>query len=264
MIVEFVGCTGAGKTSLARSLDRRGLPPDAVGLESGVRMMYDLALHHGVLRRITNPSLANIVQDAVALPFALATLHRRREFLLFARQTIRRRFPARVDRANRLRGVVRRVGMYELARTLADSDVVLSDEGTLLLAYLYALTDTDYSDSDVEMFASLAPMPDMVVYVRASTAVLVERAARRSDRHRQLGGKDDFELEQLITRTVRVFDRLVQTRALAGRVLEIENSADGEAAHARVVEALAARVSERRLELGQQRPKTTTPVLGPA
>lgn len=263
MIVEFVGCTGAGKTSLARGLERRGLPLEAGGLGSSVRMMYDLALDHGALRRITNPSLANIVQDGLALPFALATLHRRREFLLFARRTIRRRFPARVDRANRVRGVVRRIGMFELARTVADSDVVLSDEGTLLLAYLYALSDSDYSDSDLEMFASLAPLPDMVVYVRASTTALVERAARRSDRHRQLGGKGDLELERLITRTVRVFDRLVQTRPLAGRVLEIENSADGEAAQAGVVDALAARVWERRLELGQ-RPRTAAPAPGPA
>jgi thymidylate kinase len=152
--------------------------------------------------------------------------------------------------------------MYEAARRLADRDVVLSDEGTLLLAYLYALSDTGYADSDLEMFGSLAPLPDLVVYVRASTAVLVERSAQRSDRHRQLGGKDGVELGRLIARTVQVFDRLVETRALAGRTLEIDNSADGEVAHARVVDALATCISERRHELGKGRPCVTDPASG--
>jgi deoxyadenosine/deoxycytidine kinase len=247
MIVELIGCTGAGKTSLARSLQRRGTAADVGGLESEVRMMYDLALDHAGMRRITNPSLANIVQDAAGLPFALAALRRRREFLLFAAETIERRFPERVDRANRLRGVVRRLGMYELARVFADRDVVLSDEGTLLLAYLYALTDEAYAESDLETFAACAPLPDLVVYVRASTDVLVERAGRRSDRRRQLGDKETVELERLITRTVEVFDRLVMTRALRGRVVEIDNSADGESPHLRAVDELAELVSERRL-----------------
>ncbi len=264
MIVELVGCTGAGKTSLARSLERRGLRPDVAGAGVRVRMMYDLALDHVALRRVAHPSVANLVQDAAALPFALAAVGRRRDFLVFTAQTIMRRFPTRLERANRLRGVVRRVGMYELARTFADRDVVLSDEGTLLLAYLYALTDAAYTENDLETFAALAPLPDLVVYVRASTDVLVERATRRPDRQRQLGRKDMFELERLITRTVAVFDRLVVTSALDGRVVQIDNSVDSETSHIHAVEAVAARIAERRRALGHRGPRATASAPEPA
>ena len=249
MIVELIGCTGAGKTTLAHLLREEGI-------ESGrmVATMSDLVLDRPVLRRISNPTLMNLAQEAGGLPFLVWALRRRNEFLSFAALTLVSRAPSVFHKANRLRGVARRVGMYELADRMAKGRIVLSDEGTVLLAYLFVLTDSDYDIRDVERFARLVPLPEVIVHVRAPVEVLIERAQLRSDRRRQLGGKAPAELERLVRRTVGVFDQLVATPPIRERVIAVDNNDDDPAGRLRLVEDLAARVRERMSAGVERRP----------
>ena len=224
MIVEFIGCAGAGKTTLRNLICERGI--------SGERViaMPDLLLRRPVLRRVAHPTAVNVVQEVGSLPFLLGALPDERPFLAFARRTLRGHAASRFDRLNGMRGVLRKVGMFHLARRRAGDTIVLSDEGTLLSSYnLFVATRMDFGEAELARFADLVPMPKLVVYVRAPVASLVERARSRPDPRRQHVGVGAAGIEADVRRTVELFDLLVQTAPIASRVTIVETSdLDGE------------------------------------
>ncbi|MGH3065778.1 MAG: hypothetical protein ACRDOF_05685, partial [Gaiellaceae bacterium] len=215
-----IGCDGAGKTTLSRMLSQ------VAALEGRAVGMADLVLDRPGLRGITHPTARNLLQEVSSLPFLLRSYRRRREYLGFARRMHTRYAPTRYDRLNGMRGIARRVGMYELARSRAEDRIVLSDEGTVLSAYLFALTDVELDRADVERFAELVPRPDRIVYVRAPIEALVRRATTRPDPRRQHLGRSPAEVERTIVRTVEVFDLIAECAPLRDRVLVIENDDD--------------------------------------
>jgi hypothetical protein len=118
--------------------------------------------------------------------------------------------------------------MYELARARAGGRFVVMDEGPLLIAYhLFVYSSADLSVAPIEDFASMAPVPDRVVYVRSPLPLLVERTFTRPDRHRQLARLTREEAQAPLRRALDVFDRLVSTPPLAERTLVVENDASG-------------------------------------
>lgn len=234
MIVELIGCAGAGKTTLRRLLCERG-----IGGGRAVAMP-DLVLDRALSRRITHPTAINVVQELCGLPFFLGAWRKEREFVAFARRLLAQPAVSRYDRLNTLRGIVRKVGMYHLAASRAPERIVLSDEGTLLSAYnLFVMTNAEFGRPEIQAFARLAPLPDRVVYVRAPVATLVERAASRPDVRRQHRGKDFADVERDIRRTVELFDLLAATPTLDDRVIVVENDEGGEAARREVAEKIA-------------------------
>lgn len=236
MIVEFIGCDGAGKTMLSRMLCEHGIPG------SRVVAMPDLLRDHAGLRRITHRTAVNVVQDVGGFPFFLAGLRRHREYVGFARRMLARHAPSTFDELNSMRGIIRRVGMYELATRRASDQLVLSDEGTVLSAYHFALADRAFDSSEVEDFARVVPRPDLIVYVTAPVPSLVRRAESRPVRRRQHAGKDRDQVERTIRRTETVFDLLVAAPALRDRVIVVENDDGDPAERLRLVTEVAGRL----------------------
>lgn len=233
MIVEFIGCDGAGKTTLTRMLREHGI--------AGRRVvaMPDLLLDRTGLRRITHPTAVNLVQDVSGLPFFLGASRRQRDYIGFSIRTLARSPLSPYDKVNGVRDVVRRVGMLELAKRRASNRIVLSDEGTVLTAYLFVLAELEPTASELEYFARLVPRPDRIVYVRAPVASLVRRAISRTDTRRQHARKDRDQIERAIRRTVEVFDGLAATTPLRDRVMIVENQ-DDPGRGKRLVEEIAA------------------------
>lgn len=218
MIVEFIGCAGAGKTTLRNLICEQGVH------DHDVVAMPDLLLQRPLLRRVAHPTAVNVVQEVGGLPFLLRALPGERPFLAFARRTLWRDATSSFDKLNGMRGVARKVGMFHLARTRARDAVVLSDEGTLLSSYnLFVATKKDFGRAELDRFAQLVPMPDHVVYVRAPVESLVERARTRPDPRRQHVGQSAAAIEADVRRTVRLFDLLVEAPPLAGRVSMVES-----------------------------------------
>jgi hypothetical protein len=218
MIVEFIGCAGAGKTALRNLICEQGIR------DHDVVAMPDLLLQRPLLRRVAHPTAVNVVQELGGLPFLLRALPSERPFLAFARRTFWRHATSRFDKLNGMRGVARKVGMFHLARTRARHAVVLSDEGTLLSSYnLFVTTKMNFGPAELDRFAQLVPMPDLVVYVQAPVESLVERARSRPDPRRQHIGRSTAAIEADVRRTVQLFDLLVATAPLAGRVAMVES-----------------------------------------
>lgn len=234
MIVEFIGCDGAGKTTLCRLLRACGIDG------TPVVALPDLVLDRSVLRHVTHPTAANLVQDVCGLPFFVSALPRRREFVALAARTLARHAPSTFDRLNEMRGVVRTVGMFELARHRARDRIVLSDEGTVLTTYFFALGEGAGVDrGELERFARLVPRPDRLVYVRAPVSALVERALSRPDRRRHHAGKERAQIERRVRRTTEVFELVAATSELRERVIVVENDDSDETRRRQLVEELA-------------------------
>jgi hypothetical protein len=218
MIVELIGCAGAGKTTLRRILCEDGLPGRRVVA------MPDLVRARPLLRHVEHPTAVNVMQEVAGLPYLLGSWGEERAFIAFAREMLRRPSVSTFERLNGLRGIGRKLGMFELATRRARGMVVLSDEGTVLSAYnLLVATNAELDGPDVERFLALVPLPDEVVYVRAPVSTLVERATARPDPRRQHIGRSRPEIERDVGRTVELFDVVARSPRLEGRVLVVEN-----------------------------------------
>jgi hypothetical protein len=216
VIVEFIGPSGAGKTTIARSL---------VSSDDGsIIMQSDLLMAVPGLRWIRDPHVTNVVADIRSLVPFWSRLEENRAFVDYAFERLRAH-----AKYNYMRNMVRKLGILQLSRQKAEKAIVLTDEGTILTAYqLFVYSDAAFGDSDLAEFAKVVPLPDRIVYVRAPLEVLTQRATGRPDVRRELAGLDDLAVEGALRRAVKLFDGLVTTEPLRRRtlVIEVDDSTD--------------------------------------
>lgn len=225
MIVEFVGSTGAGKTTVAAEVQRR------LAQHAQVVAAHDLAADLLGLGRASNPTARNLTQDLVGLPFFLGSLVRHRAFVAFALKTVARQSGLSFLSLNYVRSIVRKLGTYEMSKRYGRDRIVLVDEGTVLSAHLlYVFSRNGYREEEISQFASLVPLPELVVYIKAPVDVLVQRSLQRTDAPREMRSKDQAEIEGHLWRAARVFDQLAGEKEIRDRVLVVANasSVDGE------------------------------------
>jgi len=221
MIVEFIGATGAGKTTLARELVRRGASTQPA------RMATGLLTDRPGRRWIHNPHTINVLADVTVLPSFVRALGHDRDFLRFAFDRLKRHAPSTFAKLNYMRNMVRKLGMHEMAKRADAGTTFLVDEGTILTAYqLFVYSDAPFTQTDLERFGRLVPLPDVIVYVKAPIDVLLRRAMTRSDRRRELAKNDQVEVERWIVRAVELFDALAEIEPIRDRLVTVEIADD--------------------------------------
>ena len=220
MIIEFVGSTGAGKTTLASEVQHR--------LAEKAQVVTSFELIAGLLgwRHVTNPTIRNLIQDLVGFPFFVRSLYQHRAYVVFALKTLARHTSYTLFTINYLRGIARKIGTYEIIRRYKRDQIILVDEGTVLSAHiLFVYTSTIYSQEDIENFASLVPLPELVVFINAPVDNLVQRTLQRSDAPREMRSKNQKLVEKYINRAAKMFDQLSHTKEIRDRVLIVANAA---------------------------------------
>lgn len=218
VIVEFIGSTGAGKTTLISEVQRR-LVDQAQSVTS-----FDLVADLLGVRPVTNPTIRNLIQDVVGLPFFFGSLYQHRGFTVFALKTLARHRNYTLLSVNYLRSIVRKIGMYEIVKRYNHDRIILVDEGTILSAHiLFVFTSTIHSQEDTEKFASLVPLPELVVYIKAPVDSLVQRSLHRSDARKELRSKNQMLVKKYVSRATEVFDRITETKRIRDRVLIVAN-----------------------------------------
>lgn len=218
MIVEFIGSTGAGKSTLIREVQRK------LAQTVEVTTAFDLAATPLGLQRVTQPTLQNLLQEAAGFPFLLGSLHRHKAFIFFSLRMLARQADFSIFTINILRSLVRKLGVYEISGRRAGDRIVLVDEGTLLAAHnLFVYSSARYTPEEINQFATLVPLPDAVVYVKAPIQTMVERSLRRTDPPRELQSRDREMVTSSICRAVAIFDQLVERENIRSRLLNVEN-----------------------------------------
>ena len=241
MIVEFIGASGSGKTSLARSVVRSlEKTQDAV-------MASDLVLRRLHLEHVAAPTARNIVADLSAAVEMLRLNGEQRTFLAYTLRRLNRHRPKSLQTLNYVRSIVRRLGVDGIARRRGRHMLVLADEGIVLTAYLlFVYGNTGFDEDDLAEFAAMAPLPDCIVHVKAPLESLVRRTLSRLDPPRELRVRDTETVTRFLGSAADMFAGLVTTRPLRDRVLEVENP--GGAVRQ---QALAARIADSILKLRQ-------------
>ena len=217
MIVEFIGSTGAGKTSLISKIHHK------LAQTKAVTTPFDLIAAPLGLSRIAHPTAQNLIQEIVGFPFFIISLNRHGKFLSHTIETFSRNTKFSIHRVNNLRSLERKIGMYEITQRYDKGRIVLVDEGPILAAHMFVFTGSIVTSAEIAAFANLLPLPDLIVYIKAPVDVLVRRALQRPDPPREMGNKDPVMTEKYVKDAATVFDQLMESERIKSRLLVVDN-----------------------------------------
>ena len=221
MQIELTGCTGAGKSTLARDIVQ-ACREQGIDVVMGDEVVLGLARLNWLRGRLVR----TLCLDLICLPAWLATWGKHRAFHAFTIRTIRRLPIAWTVKLNLLRNVLKKVGTYEIVRRRSPGrHVALVDEGTLhaahnLLVHLAIPPNPD----DIANFARLAPLPDAAVYVQQPESVLIERTLARG--HKRVEDRSPTSVRLFVNRAVETFEMLWQQPAISGRLRIVDGRKD--------------------------------------
>ena len=217
MIIEFIGSTGAGKTSLISKIHHK------LAQTKVVTTPFDLIAAPLGLNSITHPTAQNLIQELVGFPFFIGSLYRHGKFLSHTIETFSRNTKFSIHRINNLRSLERKIGVYEITQRYYKDQIILVDEGPILAAHMFVFTGSLVTSSEIATFADLVPLPDLIVYIKAPVDVLVRRALQRPDPPREMGNKDPVMTEKYVKDATTIFDQLMGSERIRSRVLIVDN-----------------------------------------
>ncbi len=218
MLVEFIGCTGAGKTTVLGLVQAEARAEGLPHLEAQSLAVRPLSLPRGWSR-----------STAWAVPLHLGALwsnlgatREQREFLMLTWRALGAANVSPYQRLNQFRKVVKQLGYFRAAsRASSDDTLVLLDEGTLHAAhnvFVHAGLDPDFTG--VDTFSHSAPLPDICVYVKAPLEVLVDRVLKRG--HARISEAGTAPVEAFVGRAVTVFERMMTHSRIFGRTVVVD------------------------------------------
>lgn len=212
-IIEITGSSGTGKSRLIERMrpaaERAGitvLPPRARSKDA------------------RNSGLANILLELSLAPMAGAALVRRLPLWVHGTRAAARYADSPYYAARALRGLWRQLATRErLVRATPPDAIVIVDEFTVHAAqYLFAHSAREAVADDVERFLARVPLPDTLVCLTAPDELLIERMRTRHRPPRR--HLDDAARARYIRHAQRVTRLVTGSRALAGRVIEVDVS----------------------------------------
>lgn len=218
MQIELVGCTSAGKSTLAAKL-AEAAHADGVDL----LLADEFALNRLGLGYLSKRWLRAVVVHIVACWACLSRGWAHRRFVKFSHQQLRQANLPRRQRWNQLRKVLKQLGRYEAIRGAGTNQTpILVDEGTLHAAHnLFVHVGFGFDQEQIREFAEAVPLPDVVVYVRQHEDVLVERALKRG--HPRIPHPTRQRVAEFVHQAVAAFDQLAQHERIAPRTLIVQN-----------------------------------------
>jgi thymidylate kinase len=233
MHVELIGCTGAGKTTLARSLVAAGR---TMGLD--VVLGDDFVLDRIRLNWIRGSFLRRRLVEAFGVLCYLTCWRQYRSFAGFVIRSSCTAPGSWLYRANIARITLRKIGIHALIRRHHQGNqvILVDDEGVLQAAHnLFVHSHPGSSSNGLNGFATLAPLPDVVVYVRQPESVLIARTLSRG--HGRIPDRSEGAVEPFVRRAVAVFEALHREPRIARRLVVIDGPSHTVASHAQPTDA---------------------------
>lgn len=205
MLVEFIGCTGSGKSTIAANVIEKladsGIKVNSVNVGGSIKM------------------------DFVTFPWFIWFAMHNLDFCVSVAKTSARDADSTLIGLNLFRNVAKKMGMYELLKRKKVSQLIIWDEGTLHAAHnLFVHVNSAPRHAEIIEFASRAPKPDLVVYIRAPMEVTVARTLDRG--HRRVR-RSLTEVKLFVSHAYEVFDALISVEVIQDRVLLVDNFDNG-------------------------------------
>lgn len=230
MIIEFIGSTGAGKTTLISEIQRR------LAQTTEVATSFDVVAAPLGLRRVTHLTVRNLIQELVGFPFFIGSLNRHKAIIVFVLRMLARQASFSFFTINNLRSLERKIGVDEIIKRRQHNKFILVDEGPLLLAHnVFVYSGAHYTGEEITRFAGLVPLPDIIIYIRVPIDILVQRSLQRTDPPREMRSGNRELIEKHINRAVKMFDQFIAAENIQARLLIVENS-DFSHGHNKVVD----------------------------
>ncbi|HMN29544.1 MAG TPA: hypothetical protein PKE45_15445 [Caldilineaceae bacterium] len=221
MIVEFIGSTGAGKTTLIKQVL-------TVCAQEGIEALVgtEFVLKQSGLNGLKSQRMRAVAVNLLALLAALGAWRKNRAYYRFVLQSIWK-LPAAVPWLERLllaKNILKRIGIYAIIRRHdAKEQLHLVDEGTLHVAHsLFVHLAGKANHQDLARFAGLVPLPHVVVYLRQEEAVLIERILARG--HPRVPDHSLAAAAYFVQQAVAVFDELVHDPLIKNRVVVVDGA----------------------------------------
>jgi hypothetical protein len=215
--IELIGCTGAGKTTIARKIASAGR---RLGIE--VLLDDDFILRQFFLNWVRSPRLRQCLVNLLALVAFCVHWRSNRHFTRFSLGQITHLPVGWVQKLYLLRIVMKKIGAYDIIRRCGSpEEIVLVDEGTTVIANnLFVHCHIPLDCQELAQFAEIVPLPDVALYVREREQVLVHRTALRG--HKRIRSGSQASVETFIERAVKTFDVVTQHPNVRPRVLVVE------------------------------------------
>jgi len=244
LLVEFIGATGAGKSTLVAALS------DALaGRGLRVREAHDVILARHGLAWAPGRHTRSALVYFLALLSSVRCVCRRDGFRLgrLAVRTIVRDAGGLRIGAGLLRNVVKRIGTDGLLRKLrpglGDCDVVLCDEGLVHAAHnLFVHAGSLPRKEEIALFGELVPRPDLLVWVTAPTEWSAEVIRRRG--HPRVAATPEAA-RAFAEHARETFEVLSSLPGLRERIYRLDNPARDGGPGGPAVDALAALIAGR-------------------
>lgn len=219
MQIELIGCTGAGKSTLAHAVvhDCR---KQGLDIMLGEEFVLEQCHANWVRQRPVRKLLVNLA----GVFASLLTWRNNRQFYFFATKILIQLPGPWLERLNLLRNVLKRTGVAEIIRFRGTGQqVVLVDEGALQTAHnLFVHLAVEREPGQLAAFAGLVPLPDAVIYLKQPEEVLVARTLARG--HRRIPDLSEARVGHFVKQAVAMFDELVAYPAVKDRTMVLDGS----------------------------------------
>lgn len=219
MLIEFIGCTGCGKSTLSAAV------VDHLNASGQAAERLDVG--------------GSIKADFTTLPWSLRFGAKHKRLMRWGLATIRHDADSSAAALILWRNFIKKMGAYERIRTKQHaSKHLVWDEGTLQAANnLFVHIRKPPRSSAIQRFADMVPKPDKTVYVRAPREDLIRRTSQR--RHRR-AGRSIADIKIFIEHSILVFETL-SAHPCVGKHLFTVTNPDGNPS---AVQALARQIAK--------------------
>jgi len=179
MIIEFTGCTSAGKSWI---LDR--IKNHLVQEELHFISAYDFVLSWYRVRTIVNsPRLKSLLVDVLLMPWSVMSTVHYRGFLLHSIKRLGSISLPIYFKLNILRNLIKTLALFQFIRSRCDQEVIcILDEGPVhTLNNLFVHYDVKFDSEIIVHLLKSIPFSDLIVLVTASPETIANRALKRHD-----------------------------------------------------------------------------------
>lgn len=245
MVVEFIGSTGAGKTTVLGSVERR------LANRKPTITSADLVTGLLGLRGVNHPTVRNLIQEVLGFPFLFSTLYQHWAFFVCTMKLLLRNARPDVTTISNLRSLERKLGVYTLVRLIAGDRIILVDEGPVLAAHMFIHGAGRPAAREIATFAETVPLPDAIVHVRAPVDTVVHRTLLRPDPPRELSSRSRCEVVRYSEAAAALFDQLAAALSGVVPILVVDNPDMDEQRQQAVVKSIASFIMNHQLKVGR-------------